>query len=246
MKKTILFLMMLLAVVTASAQDIFDRLDNALGVSLSAEYKNIIRNNEKMQKVLLNDSGTCAFTEQFILEEMKKDWKISRQNQLLFIWHYIYLQVTDSNLYDGDGVDDNVKRKEEFNSYGVPARIKAGGMKFRQSCLAYMQQRSAEAQQRSAEAQQRSAEAQQRSAEARRQSAEALTSSLGNLAWFYNRYHDNNKPSISTEERKQWEEKAKLFFKGCKEMNMDYKAILRKELGDEQKVKDLLKFYGIE
>ena len=224
MKKSILFLMMLLAVVTASAQDIFDRLDNALGVSLSAEYKNIIRNNEKMQKVLLNDSGTCAFTEQFILEEMKKDWKISRQNQLLFIWHYIYLQVTDSNLYDGDGVDDNVKRKEEFNSYGVPARIKAGGMKFRQSCLAYMQQRSAEAQQRS---------------------AEATKSGVSQIAIYYNLCKDY--PSaVVKEELEETKKYAKHVIKNCQKYNIDYKAILRKELGDEQKVKDLLKFYGIE
>ena len=32
----------------------------------------------------------------------------------------------------------------------------------------------------------------------------------------------------------------------CKKYNIDYKAILRKELGTEQKVKDLLKFYDIE
>ena len=32
----------------------------------------------------------------------------------------------------------------------------------------------------------------------------------------------------------------------CKEYGIDYIAIFRKELGDEKKVKDMLKFYEIE
>ena len=32
----------------------------------------------------------------------------------------------------------------------------------------------------------------------------------------------------------------------CKKYSIDYKAILRKELGDEKKVKEMLKFYGIQ
>ena len=36
------------------------------------------------------------------------------------------------------------------------------------------------------------------------------------------------------------------YIETCKENNIDYKAILRKELGDDKKVQELLKFYGVE
>ena len=38
----------------------------------------------------------------------------------------------------------------------------------------------------------------------------------------------------------------KDYIKQCKRNNIDYKAILRKELGDDKKVEELLKFYGVE
>ena len=38
----------------------------------------------------------------------------------------------------------------------------------------------------------------------------------------------------------------KDYIKHCKKNNIDYKAILRKELGDDKKVAELLKFYGVE
>lgn len=38
----------------------------------------------------------------------------------------------------------------------------------------------------------------------------------------------------------------KGYIKDCKENNIDYRAVLRKELGDEKKVNELLKFFGIE
>ena len=36
------------------------------------------------------------------------------------------------------------------------------------------------------------------------------------------------------------------YIETCKENDIDYKAILRKELGDDKKVQELLKFYGVE
>ena len=38
----------------------------------------------------------------------------------------------------------------------------------------------------------------------------------------------------------------KDYIKYCKENDIDYGAVLRKELGDEKKVNELLKFFGIE
>jgi hypothetical protein len=39
---------------------------------------------------------------------------------------------------------------------------------------------------------------------------------------------------------------AKEIIQDCKKYNIDYKAELRKELGDDKKVAELLKFYGVE
>ena len=85
--------------------------------------------------------------------------------------------------------------------------------------------------------------------EADRKDEEALTSSLGNMVWFYNTYKkckNENLPIITAEEKKCWDDKAKIVIEGCRELNLDYKAILQKELGDKKKVEDMLKFYGAE
>ena len=84
------------------------------------------------------------------------------------------------------------------------------------------------------------------SAELDRQSAEALTGTLNHLVWFFNRYHMKDKEPIPPNETQEWKNKAKEVFTSCKEGNFNYKAILRKELGDDEKVKEMLKFYGIE
>ena len=98
----------------------------------------------------------------------------------------------------------------------------------------------------SAISKQRSAEAKQRSAEAKQRSAEALTSSLKNLVWFFNRYHMKDKKAIPPNETQEWKNKGKEVFTSCKDINLNYKAILSKELGDDEKVKEVLKFYGVE
>lgn len=98
----------------------------------------------------------------------------------------------------------------------------------------------------------RSAEAERMSAEARRQSAEAIKHTIENtkeglkgLVKFYNIY--KSKPQIvKASEIEQMKVHFNFFMDNCKKFNIDYKAILRKELGDEKKVKEMLKFYGIE
>ncbi|MBR4773180.1 MAG: hypothetical protein IK010_01970 [Bacteroidales bacterium] len=311
MRKNILLALALLVLAVpmwAQTEDIVDRLDKALGVTLPDGYRQKVKDFAATNTVM-KDKDAAQFTEQFILEEMKKDWKISRQNQLLFIWHSIYYQITDSNLYDGGGTDDNEKRIEEFNSKGVSIRIRASGSKYKLSCITYMEELSAEADRRSAEADRRSAEAKQLS-------AVVLYSSLRNLAWFYNRYK-SDPSTITNEEVKRFKEDGirviqrckeenidylsllptealefyeihpvgnqrnnitytqamvqllnrslkevvKLYninrqaprvewindiIKDCKKYNVDYRAILLKELGDKKKVDELLKFYGVE
>ena len=241
MKKTLIFLIMLVAATTVSAQDLVDRVSQAVGVELPSEYQGKVKEFVRTDKVMVKESA-AAFTDQYIQEQMKANWGIDRQNQLLFIWDAIYEQVTKKNFYDGE--DGNKQRLADFEE--AMDNIEICGKKYKQDFIAYMEQRSAEARQQSAEARQQSAEARQQSAEARQQSAEATKSGLQDLIRFYNYYKEN--PSlVKDKDFKFFKENAeKWIIPNCKKYNIDYKAILRKELGDEQKVKDLLKFYGIE
>jgi len=126
----------------------------------------LLKNNNVMK-----DNDAKNFTEDFISKEMEADWKISKENQLLFIRHSIYKQVTDQDLYDGK--DGNQQIAEDFNNKGVNIRIKVCWQRYKDWIIAYMSELSAEAEKRSAEAEKRSAEAEKRSAEAEKRSAEA-------------------------------------------------------------------------
>lgn len=57
-------------------------------------------------------SDTKMFTIEFVLKEMESDRGISKENQLLFIWHSIYQQITKKDLYDREDGDE--KRLQEF------------------------------------------------------------------------------------------------------------------------------------
>lgn len=216
----------LFPVLPAFAQeDIVNRLDKALGVTLPSEYKSKVKAFVQGSKVL-EGLGVIP-TEKFIKEQMKEDWGINKQNQLLFIWDAIYEQITKKNFYDGE--DGNKQRLEDFEK--VMDNIETCGKKYKQDYTAYMQQMSAEAR--------------QQSAEARQQSAEATQSGLSQITRYYNLCKEYP-TAIDNEELEETKKYAKHVIQNCKEFNLDYKAILLKELGDKKKVEDMLKFYGAE
>jgi hypothetical protein len=140
------------------------------GIKLPSIYQDklddfLINNN------VMKNNNAKNFTINFVEKEMEADWQISKENQLLFIWHTIYKELTNQDLYDGK--DGNQQIAEDFGNKSVSTKIRICRQKYRNGYTAYMNQSIAEAQQRSAEAKQVSAEAQQRSAEAQQRSAEA-------------------------------------------------------------------------
>ena len=303
----------LFPVLPAFAQeDIVNRLDKALGVTLPSEYKSKVKAFVQGSKVL-EGLGVIP-TEKFIKEQMKEDWGINKQNQLLFIWDAIYEQITKKNFYDGE--DGNKQRLDDFEN--ALDKIEACGKKYKQDYKAYMEQQSAEAKQQSAEARQQSAEARQNRIMIAYYGLYQITScyqlrdyapesEIKDETWFwkdlkeYEKHVVNNCEEFNIDYRSllplevqkfygiqptrqnnltcekamvqiltctlkelarlynlfqlapqaESEIKSKMknenyYFEDCKKNNVDYKAILRKELGDEQKVKDLMKFYGAE
>lgn len=178
---------------------------------------------------VMKNNNAKTFTMNFVETEMETDWQISKENQLLFIWHSVYKQVTDQDLYNGK--DGDQKIAEDFTDKVVNARIKACSQKYRSCFTAYMNQRSAEAQQRSAEAQ---------------QNAMKLDSLWlkEDMLRFYDIY--TRSPNIVKQEEINFMKKAtNVCITQCKQYGIDYRAILLKETGDGKKVDAILKFYGI-
>ena len=235
-KLTFLFLLTLLPLMVGAqgqAQDnLVDRVSRAVGVRLPDGYEAKVKEFVAKSKVLEGIGG--EFTETWIAGQMKTSWGIDKGNQLLFVWDAVYEQITKKNFYDGE--DGNKKRLDEFEK--VMDNIEACGKKFKEDYTAHMKQRSAEYKRQSAEAE-------RRSAEYKRQSAEATIKGVKEAARFYNLYKEN--PSIvRQDEIKQAKELTTSVFANCQKYNIDYKAELRKELGDDKKVAELLKFYGVE
>ena len=171
---------------------------------------------------VMKDEGTNAFTKDFVSKEMETDWSISKENQLLFIWHAIYKQVTDKDLYDGQ--DGDQKIAEDFNNRGVNIRIRACGQKYRNGALAYMNQRSAEA---------------------IKETMKADSLGLEEMAKYYN-LCIKNPGTNDQDEIENVKKAAKDIIENCKKYSINYRAILLKEVGDAKKVDAILKFYGVE
>ncbi len=94
-----------------NTKDIVDRLNTSLGVSLPSQYQTTVKNFVGNNRVLANKNAN-TFTEQFIKDQMKTNWGINKQNQLLFIWDAIYGQILNKQLYTGE--DGNQARLNEF------------------------------------------------------------------------------------------------------------------------------------
>lgn len=91
--------------------DFLSQLDKKLWVKLPQWYELKVRNMLDNNAVLKNEYNR-KFTQDFIIWEMKKNWWISKQNQLLFIRSAIYLGMEEKELYDGEDWDE--KRLDEY------------------------------------------------------------------------------------------------------------------------------------
>ena len=282
----------LFPVLPAFAQeDIVNRLDKALGVTLPSEYKAPVKAYVQGSKVLEGDEA--IFTEQFITQQMKEDWGINKQNQLLFIWDAIYEQITKKNFYDGE--DGNKQRLADFEE--AMDNIEACGKKYKQDIIAYMKQQSAEAKQEPIAYIYHTLYYMIYSYSlhdfATDEEIKEMKEIGKNMIQLCNQYNIDYKSLFPLEVQKFYGieptvnqsntlscDKAKInilniglqeivklynlyqktpqverkietkhyidYIETCKENNIDYKAILRKELGDDKKVQELLKFYGVE
>ena len=233
MKRYFLMILMMAVSVCGWAQsqpqsqdNLVDRVSRAVGVWLpdgyEAKVKEFVTKSELFQR-----KSAEAFTEQWIAGQMKTSWGIDKGNQLLFVWDAVYEQISKKNFYDGE--DGNKKRLDEFEK--VMDNVEACGKKFKEDFTAYMKQRSAEYKRQSAEAE--------------REIIKITYDRLKQLKEFH-RLYKKNPSTVMPNEISQMKNSAKHIIENCKKYNIDYKAELRKELGDDKKVAELLKFYGVE
>ncbi len=239
----------LFPVLPACAQeDIVDRLDKALGVTLPSEYKSKLKTFVQ-SSLVFKDKDASELTEQFIKDEMKKDWGISKQSQLLFIWTALNEKINGEFLYEGS--DGNENRLEEFAS--IMNTYDDCGKRYETAFRAHTKQRSEEYERRSEEAKQRSEEyerrseeADRRSAEADRRSAEAVQTS--NMITYYGLYQITSyyqlrgvAPESETTEPNEFWNHVKEYWEhvanNCEKFNIDYRSLLPLEVQ---------KFYGIQ
>ena len=177
------------------------------------KIKFFVANNELMKK-----HSAAEFTENFIVDQMKSNRWISKQNQLLFIWDAIYEQITKKNFYDWEDWDNN--RLSEFEN--AMDSIEKCWKKYKKDFMAYMEWRSAEAR--------------QQSVEARREIINTTNTWLEQLIKFYNLYKKNSS-SIKENELKEMKEFSVRMINNCKQYNIDYKTKLSPEVRN---------FYGID
>ena len=203
-------------------ETIIDRLDNALGVKLPAEYRQQFVEFVKTNTIM-KDEGSNKFTEQFIKEQMKNNWGISKQSQLLFVWQAIHYQITKDFIYKGD--DNNEARLEEFAN--VMERYDECGNKYKSSYIAYTKQRSEEADRQSAEYDRQSAEYDRQSAEAIQTTILVDYYGLAELIKYYLLPHNEWDPE---EEVKAVKEAGKNLAQNLEKYNIDYRSLLPVEV----------------
>lgn len=87
--------------------------DNPHNYSMPSVYKNKLNAFIQDREDAFFNLGVYKYTVDFANKEMEVDWEISKDNQWLFVWHAIYGDFVDEDLYDID--DGDSKRLEEFD-----------------------------------------------------------------------------------------------------------------------------------
>ena len=207
-------------------ETIIGRLDKSLGVKLPVKYeakvRELIKNND-----VFKVKGADDFTAQFIENEMKADWNIDKQNQLLFLWHSIYKKITKEDLYDGQ--DGDAKVAEDFGSRIVGLKMRISGQKYENSIADFFDKKNAEYDRQSAEYDRQSAEARQRTAENERLADEA-----------------NRKADEANRKADEANRKADENIRIIDEANRGIAEALKKNMKtDSLALKDVVKFYTL-
>ena len=216
-------------------ENIVDRLNKALNLKLPDKYDAEARKFiEKFE--ITRDKNVIAFTEKFLVEQMKEDLGVNKQDQYLFLLSVCFNELTNEFLYCGE--DGNEKRLESCNA--VWDKLEQIQNKYSDEFLVYLEQIKAEQQQRIENANQRIEEYMRQSAEYKRQSAEnrvKINEGLNKALYVYKDIYLSYKQLPNDEHLRKVKENLPKLIILCDKYEVDYKKTLTPEM---------LKFYGIE
>ena len=137
MKQLFLMILMMAVSVCGWAQsqpqlqdNLVDRVSRTVGVRLPDGYEAKVKDFVAKSKVLEGSRG--EFTEQWISGQMKSNWGVNKQNQLLFIWDAVYEQLKgkDKHIYTGE--DGNEQRLNDLDK--VMYKTEACGLEYTVEC----------------------------------------------------------------------------------------------------------------
>lgn len=196
--------------------DMLDSIQQKTWVKIPNWYEEKVREFIEYSKIFENRDAR-EFTESFIVKEMRNDWWISKENQLLFIYYFIFEHVVNEDIYDWEDGDE--KRLEEFEK--AVETIDACWEKYVNEFTKYMKSKSAENIDKI---------------------VESINNTLNSMVDFYDSY----KISPNSERLEIVKTNIKDLTFLCKKYNIDYKAFFLEKLWDAKEVNKLLKLFEIE
>ena len=214
-----------------SVEEFVSQLDKKLWVALPAGYDSKVRNFVQNNYVM-GSNNVRIFTQNFILDEMKKNRWISKQNQLLFIRYSIYYSIEKKDLYDWTDWDE--RRLEEFDA--TLDFIENCGESYINNLNIYINKYVEETRQRTEETRQRTEESKQCTEESIRHIMALDSAWLKSLNNIYDLYK-KDPSSVTAWELEQAKKSAAHIVSDCKKYGIDYKKLLSPEVR---------RFYGIE
>ena len=220
--------------VVATPSNIIDRLNQLTWTKLPKQYEEKI--SRFLEEYLMKSNFSVDFSVKFISKEMKSDWWISKENQLLFMRSSIYEQFTKKELYDWNDWDSFRTAEYEKCLEDLVEFWEDYNVNFSKSAKEFIEEsarRTEESARRAEESARRTEESARRTEESKQETIKSINKSLWLLREFYYSY----KELPNEEDLRTYRENAKELVPICKEYNVDYKAILSP---------DVCKFYGIE
>lgn len=205
-------------------ENLVDRLNKVLNLKLPDNYDAEAR--EFIEKYrICQDKNVIDYTEKFIVEQMKVDLGINKQDQYLFLLSECFAELTNDYLYYGG--DGNDKRWDVYillldNNKLEQCRkeVYGNGLK------AYLQQLSEEAD--------------RRSEEAGKEAQETLNQIFDEVIKCFKLAPNDKRLEV-------FKPNVNKVIETSKRYDFDYKAVIHKIFGDETELeKEFLKYFEIE
>ncbi|MBO4820370.1 MAG: hypothetical protein J5548_02775 [Prevotella sp.] len=211
-------------------ENLVDRLNKALNLKLPDNYYAEARKFIEKYKIC-QSKNVIDYTEKFIVEQMKEDMGINKQDQYLFLLSECFTELTNDYLYYGG--DGNDKRYDDYLSLNEDNKWEQCREKYGNGLKAYLNQLSEEAR--------------KQSEEARKQSEEARKEAQETLNQIFDEVIKCFKLAPNDKRLEAFKPNVNKVIETSKRYDFDYKAVIHKIFGDETELeKEFLKYFEIE